>query len=146
MDPKEFSMLEVGLLNRELSALMARLGHMDEIIVCDAGFPIPEGVRTVDLCLAKGEPGLLRVLEEIVKHFSVEKIVLADEMMAASPTMAGKVKTVFGPNVAFGTLGHSELKRRSAIVKGVVRTGEFTAFSNVLIVSGPGNRWYVEKE
>jgi len=139
-------MLEVGLLNRELSALMARLGHMDEIIVCDAGFPIPEGVRTVDLCLARGEPGLLRVLEEIAKYFSVEKIILADEMLAASPTMAEKVKAVFGSNVALGTLGHSELKKRSAMVKGIVRTGEFTAFSNVLIVSGSGNRWYVEKK
>jgi|YelNatPaOPRAMG01_1025707.scaffolds.fasta_scaffold281643_1 D-ribose pyranase len=139
-------MLEVGLLNRELSALMARLGHMDEIIVCDAGFPIPEGVRTVDLCLAKGEPSLIRVLEEISKYFSVEKIILANEMLAVSPTMAEKVKAVFGSNVAFDTIGHSELKKRSAIVKGIIRTGEFTAFSNVLIVSGSGNRWYVEKK
>ncbi|HIH36347.1 MAG TPA: D-ribose pyranase, partial [Methanocellales archaeon] len=85
-------------------------------------------------------------LEEIAKYFSVEKIILADEMLAASPTMAEKVKAVFGSNVALGTLGHSELKKRSAMVKGIVRTGEFTAFSNVLIVSGSGNRWYVEKK
>jgi D-ribose pyranase len=138
-------MLEVGLLNRDLAVLVTRLGHMDEIVVSDAGFPIPEGVRTVDLSIAKNEPGLLRVLEEIAKYCSIEKIIVANEMCSASPTMLKKVKDVFGPKVAFETIPHAELKQRSKTVKGVVRSGEFTAFSNIILVSGSGDRWYVER-
>ncbi|MGL4651398.1 MAG: RbsD/FucU domain-containing protein, partial [Caldilineaceae bacterium] len=34
-------MKEIGLINRDLEAVISSLGHMDELIVCDAGFPIP---------------------------------------------------------------------------------------------------------
>jgi simple sugar transport system permease protein/D-ribose pyranase len=43
------------------------------------------------------------------------------------------------------TIDHSELKRLSKIVKAVIRTGDFTAYGNVILVSGAGNRWYCEK-
>ena len=42
---------ERKLLTDELADVIARLGHMDEVIICDAGFPIPLGVRTVDIGL-----------------------------------------------------------------------------------------------
>lgn len=118
---------------------------MDEMIVSDAGFPIPDNVRTVDLSIAKNEPGVLRILEEIAKYCSVEKIVVANEMCTASPTMVQKVKNIFGPKVAFESIPHVDLKARSKSVKGVVRSGEFTAFSNILLVSGSGDRWYAER-
>ena len=36
-------MKEIGLLNSDIADVISRLGHMDEVIVCDAGFPIPAG-------------------------------------------------------------------------------------------------------
>jgi len=35
--------------------------------------------------------------------------------------------------------------RKSGQVKAVIRTGDFTAYSNILLVSGGGGRWYLEK-
>ena len=35
--------------------------------------------------------------------------------------------------------------KRSKHVEAIIRTGDFTAYTNVLLVSGAGDRWYVER-
>ena len=137
-------MKEIGLLNTEIADVIARLGHMDEMIVCDAGFPIPLGVRTVDIALAVNQPTVAEVLKVLLQDFSVEKIVLADETRAHSPSMFAKIVDLFGPGVEVETEPHTAFKQRSKGVKAIIRTGDFTAYSNVLLVSGSGGRWYVE--
>jgi D-ribose pyranase len=139
-------MKETGLLNIEISDAIAHLGHMDELIICDAGFPIPVGVRVIDISLKVNQPTTLEVLSEILQHFSVEKIVLAEETQEHSPSMFAKLTGLFDQNVAVETMSHINLKIRSRGVKAVVRTGDFTAYSNILLVSGAGPRWFVEKE
>jgi len=138
-------MRETGIVNREISDVLSTLGHMDELIVCDAGFPIPLGVRTVDISLAENKPTVLDALEEIKKHFSVEKLVMAQETKDVSPSKFKAVVKVFGKDMPVDTMPHSEFKQRSKTVKAVIRTGDFTAYSNVLLVSGGGPRWYCEK-
>ena len=138
-------MRETGVLNREISDVFSMMGHMDELIVCDAGFPIPLGVRTVDISLAKDKPTVLELLEELVKHFSVEKLILAKETKNVSPTRFDAIVGFFQKDIPVETIPHTEFKARSAKAKAVIRTGDFTAYSNVLLVSGPGDRWYLEK-
>jgi D-ribose pyranase len=138
-------MQEIGFLNSDIADALSRLGHMDELIVCDAGFPIPLGVRTIDISLKVNQPTVAEVLIEILKYFSVEKIVLAQETHAHSPTQFTHLTGLFGPEVAVETLPHTEFKQRSKGVKAIVRTGDFTAYSNILLVSAGGPRWFVEK-
>ncbi len=139
-------MKETGLLNIEISDAIAHLGHMDEIIICDAGFPIPAGVRTIDLALKVNQPTTLEVLTEILQHFSVEKIVLAEETQKHSPSMFARLTGLFDKSVAVETIPHSTFKQRSRGVKAIVRTGDFTAYANLLLVSGAGPRWFVEQK
>jgi D-ribose pyranase len=139
-------MIETGLLNIEISDAIAHLGHMDELIICDAGFPIPMGIRTIDISLKVNQPTTLEVLTEILQHFSVEKIVLAEETQEHSPTMFTKLTGLIDKSVAVETMPHIDFKQRSRGVKAVVRTGDFTAYSNILLVSGAGPRWFVEKD
>ncbi|HHY48076.1 MAG TPA: D-ribose pyranase [Firmicutes bacterium] len=138
-------MKEVGMLNAEISYAISRLGHMDEIIICDAGFPIPLGVKTIDISLAPNKPTLVEVLSELLKYFSVERAILADETRKLNPTRFNDIIGLFDKSVEVETISHAELKQRSRSVKAVVRTGDFTAYSNVLLVSGAGSRWYVEE-
>ncbi len=88
-------MKEIGLLNIELSDAIAHLGHMDELIICDAGFPIPVGIRTIDLSLKVNQPTTLEILTEIIQHFSVEKIVLAEETQKHSPSLFAQFTSLF---------------------------------------------------
>jgi len=138
-------MKETGFLNREITGVISIMGHMDELIVCDAGFPIPLGVWTVDISLAKDRPTVLELLKELAKHFSVEKLVMANETKDVSPTRFNAIVGVFQKDIPVETVPHTEFKQRSAGVKAIIRTGDFTAYSNVLLVSGAGDRWYLEK-
>jgi D-ribose pyranase len=112
------------------------MGHMDELIVCDAGFPIPLGVCTVDISLAKDKPTVLELLEELTKHFSVEKLVMADETKNVSPTRFSAIVGLFPKDIPVETIPHTDFKQRSAKVKAIIRTGDFTAYSNLLLVYG----------
>lgn len=139
-------MKEVGVLNRDIARIISTMGHRDEMIVCDAGFPIPLGVETVDLSLAENSPTVIEVLRELRKYFSVEGLVLADETRRVSPSMFEAIVAECGEGVEVETIPHSELKTRSSTVKAIIRSGDFTAYTNVLLVSGAGDRWYVEKK
>ena len=138
-------MRETGIVNNEISDVFSMMGHMDELIVCDAGFPIPLGVRTVDISLAKNKPTVLQMLKELKRHFSVEKLIMANETRETSPTRFDAIIEIFGKDMPDQTKPHTEFKKHSRSVKAVIRTGDFTAYSNVLLVSGPGDRWYCEK-
>lgn len=138
-------MRETGILNRDISDVLSTLGHMDEVIVADAGFPIPLEVLSVDISLAENKPTVLEVLGELKKHFSVEKIIMAEETREVSPTRFEAIHEILGRELPVDLMTHAEFKHHSHNVKAVIRTGDFTAYSNVLLVSGAGNRWYVEK-
>ena len=137
-------MRETGTINNDISDVLAMMGHMDELIVCDAGFPIPLDICTVDISLAKDKPTVLELLEVLKDHFSVEKLIMANETKETSPTRFKAITDIF-PDVPVETMPHSDFKKHSKTVKAVIRTGDFTAYSNVLLVSGPGDRWYCEK-
>ena len=51
-------MKKTPLLNAELSAAIARLGHGDIIVIGDAGMPVPAGTPCIDLALTAGVPDL----------------------------------------------------------------------------------------
>lgn len=138
-------MIEKGLLNRDLASLLSRMGHRDELIVCDAGFPIPEGVQVVDLSLSENLPLADTIIAEILKYFSVEKVVITREQTDACPAKLRRIVSLFGDKVETETIGHADMKARSRSVKGIVRSGDFSAYTNVLLVSGAGDRWRVER-
>jgi len=138
-------MKEVGMLNRQIDSALNRQGHMDGLMVVDAGFPCPDDVELIDIALAPGRPSILDVLAEIAPVHSVEKVVLAEETREHNPSHFGKVAAAFGKGVAVEVIPHAELKERSHEVKTIVRTGDFTAWGNVLLVSGAGPRWTVER-
>ncbi len=139
-------MVETGVINRDLARELATLGHRDELIVCDAGFAIPRGPSVVDISLDENIPTVDDIVETLAKVFSIEAATVANETEATNPSKIGGWKALLGPDVAFELVPHDELKARASGVKLVIRSGDFTAFSNLLLVSGAGNRWFLEKE
>lgn len=137
-------MKEVGMINAHIDSALSRQGHMDLMMVVDAGFPCPDEVELIDIALSEGVPQILDVLAELRKVHSVEKIVMAQETQDHNPTYFDKVTKSFGDNVEIEVIPHTELKERSHNVKTIIRTGDFTAWGNVMLVSGPGDRWKLE--
>lgn len=137
-------MQEIGILNRDLAEIISQQGHGDLLMICDAGFAIPSHVKVIDLSLAENIPTVIDLLSELKKYFSVEKIIMSDETREVSPTHFNKVSTVLGLDLEVETMPHGDVKKLSREVKAVIRTGDFTAYGNVILVSGAGDRWYVE--
>jgi D-ribose pyranase len=131
-----------GILNPELSRVVASLGHGDAVVVADAGLPIPAGIERIDLAFAPGKPAFMEVLEALLGEMEVERAVLAAELQVATPPAFGQGlqrRLLALPRVqARGVelVPHEELKRLTRGARAVVRTGEFTPYANVILYSG----------
>jgi D-ribose pyranase len=137
-------MKEVGIVNRDIAAAISKQGHTDLLMVVDAGFAIPQEVDVIDISLGENKPMVLEVLTELRKFFSVEKMVMANQTKNVSPTLFANISRAFGEGIPVETIDHSSIKEMSKTVKTVIRTGDFTAYGNVILVSGAGNRWKIE--
>ncbi len=137
-------MKEVGIINRNIAAVISEQGHNDLLMVVDAGFAIPTEVEVIDISMAENKPMVLDFLAELRKFFSVEKMIMANQTKEMNPTLFEGISKSFGEGVEIETVDHAELKEMAKTVKAVIRTGDFTAYGNVILVSGAGDRWFVE--
>ncbi len=130
-----------GILNSDISRVLSYMGHTDRICIGDCGLPIPEETERIDLALRFGQPSFLEVLQEVGKDMKVEKIILAEEIKEQNPEQLQAVlsyfdglETGFKPEVQY--VSHAQLKELTKECKAVIRTGETTPYSNVILQSG----------
>ncbi|MFQ2502582.1 D-ribose pyranase [Aeromonas caviae] len=131
------------LLNAPLSALVAQMGHTDEITVCDAGLPIPTGPERIDLALMTGTPSLETVLTALLTDLVVEKVIMASEIKAISPAAHQALvdqleahAVAQGKPITIEYCLHEEFKTRSRQSKAIVRSGEVTPYANLILCAG----------
>ena len=129
-------MLKTGILNPQIANLFASTGHMDCIVVSDAGLPIPDGPIRIDLAWKPHEPRYLDVLEETLKHIVVEKVILAEELKSVSPDIHVKILQLLPKNIEVEYVPHIQFKERTKSAKGIIRTGEFTPYPSIILVAG----------
>ncbi|GAA2392543.1 D-ribose pyranase [Nonomuraea africana] len=122
-----------GILNAALAGQLARLGHTDQVLVCDSGMPIPPGVDVVDLAFVPGVPSFADVLDGLLNELVVEGAVAAGEVAEANPACAVLLEERL-PGLEH--VPHEELKRLSREVKLAVRTGEARPYANVILRCG----------
>jgi len=124
------------ILNSDLSLAIASMGHGDIMIVCDAGFPIPNDAWRVDLAVVQDIPDLETVLSAISQELVVEKVAYAAEMAENNPPLLAKVQRIFNDS-DFTTFPHTQiLTEMAAKAKVIVRTGAFDPWGNILLYSG----------
>ena len=128
-------MKNTSLLQSDLSYMIATLGHLDTLVIADAGLPIPAETVRIDLALTRGVPSAVQTLKVVLDEMKVEKVVLAEEVRERNPKYLAEVQG-FLPDVPIEFVTHAELKTRTASARAVVRTGEFAPYANVILVSG----------
>jgi D-ribose pyranase len=89
----------------------------------------------IDLALTQDVPGAIQTLNVILDEMQVEKVILAEEVQDRNPKFLTEVQKLL-PDVPVEFVSHSQLKTRSADARAVVRTGEFSPYANVILVSG----------
>ena len=129
-------MKKTGILHRELSDVIASLGHLDLIVISDAGLPVSPNARRVELALAPDLPTVTQVLEILLQEALFEKISFAEEQLSASPKFHEHLKTITG-NIPLEALPHYDGFKPLAERAGVhIRTGDFTPYANLVLTAG----------
>lgn len=128
-------MKKIGLLNQPLSAVIAGLGHLDTLVIADAGLPIPPGVQRIDLAIHAGLPPFLEVVRAVLDEIEVQGAIIAEEMAVRSPEMYATLLDLLG-DIPVETMSHVRFKEQIREARAVVRTGEFTPYANVILIAG----------
>lgn len=125
-----------GILNADISRVLSYMGHTDLICIGDCGLPIPEETERIDLTVKLGQPSFMDVLKEVGAD-----IILAEEIKEENPKILEEIKNYFAQkpenaNMEVEFVSHTELKRKTKECKAVIRTGETTAYANIILQSG----------
>ena len=128
-------MKRTTLLHAELSDVVARLGHGDLLVLGDAGLPIPDGPRRIDLAVSANVPRLQDVLAAVLAEMQVEGAVIAEELAPRNPAVHAEVRRQLG-DTPVQTLSHEQFKLATRQARAIVRTGECSPYANVILRSG----------
>ena len=124
------------ILNKYLNDAIADMGHGDLIIVGDAGFPIPDPAKRIDLAIEKDKPGIVEILELLISDFIYEACIVAEEQKSFNPLLFQQVSRL-ADRCKVETIPHAELiSTMPARAKYIVRTGAFEPWGNVILRSG----------
>lgn len=135
-------MKKTALINAELSHLVASLGHFDEITICDAGLPVPSQTQRIDLALTHGVPKFIDTVSVLLGEMQITGVILAKEFQQVSPELYSALIELIAKEqkqdkeITISYLCHEDFKTRTGNSKAVVRTGECTAYANVIFQAG----------
>ena len=129
-------MLNSGILNPCILSLLARVRHTNALVITDRGFPFWPQIETVDISLVDDVPTVLQVLAAIRGNFNATQAFMAREFQKnnSAATRAAFAKGLVGISTEFEP--HVQFKKRVPGAIGLIRTGDTTPYSNMILISG----------
>ena len=120
-----------GILNARLAGILAGFGHVELLVVADAGLPVPAGVELLDLALVAGVPSFPVALGAVLDRLVVEAAVVASELEPRNPAVFAVTTHLLG-GIPTRRVSHAELREMTLRARLAVRTGECTPYANVV--------------
>lgn len=127
------------LLNSDISAAIARMGHTDALVIADAGLPVPDSTWRIDVAVSKGVPSFMQVLEAVTAELCVERVLLAEEIKNANPAVHEALLAhlrAIRADIAIEYVPHEAFKDETCAAQAVVRSGECSPYANIVLYSG----------
>ena len=128
-------MLERGILNPQVSALLARVRHTNTLVIADRGFPFWLGLETIDLSLVDDIPTVPQVLAAILANWKAGPVFMAEEFRQVNDRATQKRFSQILRGTALSFEPHVQLKLRVPRAIGLIRTGDTTQYANVILES-----------
>lgn len=139
-----------GILNKELSAAIADMGHTDIMVIGDCGVPISDPAKRIDLALCEDVPTIAQVLDLIMDEMIFEKVVVAEEQAKYNPVHFHQVEALVKTRYAtmtVDTMPHEDFfKEYLPKAKYIVRTGNMMPWGNVVLQAGIDAMKWFQKE
>ena len=128
-------MLLSGIINPGVLDLIARIRHTNSLVNAGAAFPYWPEIETVDISLTHGIPTILEVLNLLTPNFKMGRIWQAEEFLATNPQeTVNEFARSFG-KIPLTREPHVEFKKRVPRAIGLIRTGDTTAYGNIILES-----------
>lgn len=126
-----------GVLNSNLSRIIASMGHTDKLVVCDSGLPIPKNSDVIDLALTKNIPRFIDTLKVILEELKVEEAVVTNELVTGNSKFYKEINSLLN-GTKIKKVNHEKFKEitRNGGNVTFVRTGEATPYANIILISG----------
>ena len=132
-------MKKYGILNRKLNDALSALGHGDIFIITDAGFPLPYGAQpqtiSIDLAIAKDLPDIPTILKLINEEVIFEECYVAAYQQEYNPPLFAEVNRIV-KRCTVEAIDNDKLMEMSRKAKVIIRTGNFSPWGNIVMVSG----------
>ena len=125
-------MKKLPLLNREISAAIAGLGHRDLLVVVDAGHAIPRNADRIDIALRPGIPSMIDVLATILTEMRAGVYIVCNEMETDNAGLLAELEALM-PDVERSEVDYGQFRTLVESAKTVIRTGECSAYANVIL-------------
>jgi len=122
-------------LNEHINRIIARLGHTDTIAIGDCGLPIPNGPERIDISLIRGIPSFKDTVSAISSEMVIERVYIAQETKTKNRDCYEFLIDHF-QGLEVIEIPHEDLKKRLQSARAVIRTGEATPYSNVILMAG----------
>jgi D-ribose pyranase len=134
--PLNSRMINHGLLNPQLLALLARVRHTNALVIADRGFPCWPMIATVDLSVVDDLPTVLQLIAAVRANHNFTQAIQAKEFLKnnSSATRQKFLAALTGVPVKFEP--HVEFKKRVPHAIGLIRTGDTTQYANTILISG----------
>lgn len=130
-------MRKTNVLNTHLSNAISQIGHTQWLTIGDAGLPIQDDGRKIDLAVVRGLPSFIDVLAATLSEMKIQKVYLATEIKTENPMQLQAIIDLIDDAVSIEWISHEDLKNMSRGENNIatVRTGEVTPFSNIILES-----------
>ena len=128
-------MIQTGIINPHVLSLLARIRHTNTLVIADWAFPHWTEIEVVDISLTPGIPMVLDVLELLKPNFTIGEIWQAEEFLKTNPAdTIAKFDAAFS-GIKLTREAHIDFKKRVPKAIGLIRTGDPTAYGNIILKS-----------
>ncbi|GMA66407.1 MULTISPECIES: D-ribose pyranase [Leuconostoc] len=130
-------MRKTNLLNTKIANAVSEIGHTQWLTIGDSGLPILDDGRKIDLSVVRGLPKFIDVLAATLSEMKVQKVYLASEITKENTDQLSNIKDLLDDDVEIVWITHDKLKEMSRSQNNIasIRTGEITAYSNIVLES-----------
>ena len=135
-------MLQKGILNPQINHLLSRIRHTNTLVISDWAFPYWKDIEVIDISLTKGIPLITDLLDLLAPNFKVGHIWQAEQFLETnSQETIDLYQSKFDafkathPALQVTRLDHDELKKKVPSAIGLIRTGDPTAYGNLILES-----------
>ncbi len=135
-------MLQNGILNPAVNHLLSRIRHTNTLVISDWAFPYWTEIEVIDLTLTKGIPKITDLLDLLAPNFLVGHIWQAEQFLDTNPQETIDLyQSKFDAfkekhdGLQVTRLDHDEFKKKVPQAIGLIRTGDPTAYGNLILES-----------